>query len=253
MKSLLAVPLLLAFAGCASNPLAKARYWNLDQCIRSTTPEVTFNRMDGSTASLPRATCERMAAAAGKIQIAASYSVANLYLADATQVNAFATKDKQGAPIIVVTLPMATALGTDEAAWAGLLGHETAHLVQRHAEARRRAQAGAYGAGQAVATGLGFLIPGVGGLIGGTVGGTLAQNAVYGAYTRPQESEADDLGLKWLIAAGYDPRGMERLFDLLGRQSSLPAFISTHPAPDDRAAKIRELLDAQARQGEAAR
>src|SRR4051812_24401585 len=211
---LLLVPILICAAGCATSPVAKGgRYWTLDQCLTAPTAQVRFNPPDGTEpVSVPRSTCERIASAAGKIQAAARFDVSHIYLANAGQPNAFATKDKTGAPIVVVTLPMVIALGGDEDAWAGLLGHEMAHLVQRHAQERRKAQAGAIGAGQAVANIIGFVVPGVGGLIGGAIGGSLAQSALLGAYTRPQEEEADDFGLKWMVAAGYDPRGMERLF-----------------------------------------
>jgi len=243
-----AVFILLFLAGCATSPLKNGRYWPLDQCVRATSQQVRFSGADGSGVVVRRATCERMASAAGKIQTAANYRVSNIYLADADQMNAFSFVDKRGAPTIVVTLAMANALGDDEAAWGGLLGHETAHLVQHHGEGRKRAQAEAYGVGQAVATGIGLLIPGVGGVIGGTVGGTFAQTAVFGAHTRPEEAEADDLGLRWTVQAGLDPRGMERLFDVLDKQQSLPEFLSTHPAPENRAAKIRAFIQAQAAQ-----
>src|SRR3954468_2934028 len=248
---LLLVPILLCAAGCATSPVGSVakgggRYWTLDQCLTAPTAQVRFNRPDGTDpVTVPRSTCERISTAAGKVQTAARFSVSNIYLADARQPNAFATKDKSGAPIVVITMPMVSALADDEDAWAGLLGHEMAHLVQRHAEQRRKAQAGAIGAGQAVANVIGFVVPGVGGLIGSAVGGTLAQSMVMGAYTRRQEEEADDFGLKWMVAAGYDPRGMERLFNKLSKEQSLPEFLSTHPASDSRAAKIRQYIDAQ--------
>jgi hypothetical protein len=66
--------------------------------------------------------------------------------------------------------------------------------------------------------------------------------AMYGAYTRPQEAEADQLGLTWMVAAGYDPRGLTRLFEILSKQSSLPAFLSTHPGAEDRAKTVQDYV-----------
>jgi len=61
---------------------------------------------------------------------------------------------------------------------------------------------------------------------------------------RSQEGEADELGLKWMVAAGYDPHGMERLFDVLAKQSTggLPGFLSTHPGAEDRAQLVRDFI-----------
>jgi predicted Zn-dependent protease len=89
-----------------------------------------------------------------------------------------------------------------------------------------------------------YAIPGVGGLVGGTIAGTAAQNAVYGAYTRPQEAEADQVGLQWMVAAGYDPQGMLRLFKALSASgsSSMPAFLSTHPANEERVKVVEAFI-----------
>ena len=139
---------------------------------------------------------------------------------------------------------MLTAIGPDEAAWAGLLGHEIAHHVKRHSEGRGGAATTAAVTGNVLANVVSYAIPGVGGLVGGTIAGTAAQNAVYGAYTRPQEAEADEVGLKWMVAAGYDPQGMLRLFKALSASgsSSMPAFLSTHPANEERARMVEAFI-----------
>jgi len=155
----------------------------------------------------------------------------------------FAAYDKAGKATIVVTKGMLSLLHDDEPAWAGLLGHETAHLVKHHSEGRATAAAGAWAGGELVAIALSLLIPGFGGFVAGTAGGTAANKALYGAYTRPQEAEADQLGLQWLVSAGYDPHGMQRLFELLAKQSSGPTFLSTHPGAEDRAKMVRDYID----------
>ena len=85
-----------------------------------------------------------------------------------------------------------------------------------------------------------MLFRSVGGFVAGNAVNFIASNAMYGAYTRPQEAEADELGLQWMTAAGYNALGMVRLFDLLGKQASFPTFLSTHPANDDRIRLARE-------------
>jgi len=90
------------------------------------------------------------------------------------------------------------------------------------------------------------LVPGVGGFVAGNAASFGTTNAMYGSFTRPQESEADELGLKWMVEAGYDPQGMERLFRVLATNvSALPGFLSTHPGAEDRARKVREFIEAR--------
>ena len=230
-------------ASCATNPLSSARFWNLDVCASAASGNVRFTRADGSEiAVIPRRSCQAVHAASEKIQSASNFRLSRVLIADLDSPNAFATHDKSGNPIAVVTVGMLSALGGDEEAWAGLLGHEIAHLVKRHGEGRREAQASARGAGNVIGNVIAYSVPGVGGWIGGTVAGTATQMAVYGNYTRPQEAEADQLGLEWMVRAGYDPRGLSRLFEVLGKSASLPAFLSTHPAASDRAQMVEAYI-----------
>ena len=156
--------------------------------------------------------------------------------------NAFATRDKSGNPVAAVTLGMLTAIGPDEAAWAGLLGHEIAHHVKKHDEGRKSAATSASVTGNGVANVFSYAIPGVGGLIGGTLAGAAAQNAMYGAYTRPQEAEADEVGLKWMVAAGYDPQGMLRLFKALWGDVVDAGVLVTHPANEERSRRVEAFI-----------
>jgi predicted Zn-dependent protease len=234
-----------ALSGCATNPTANARGWNLDQCADSPSSPVELKRADGTqAASIPRETCIALRSAADKIQAQAGFKLSRIYVADVKAANAFATKDKSGNPVAAVTVGMLTTIGPDEAAWAGLLGHEIAHHVKHHDEGRQGAATTAVVTGNVLANVVSYAIPGFGGLIGGTIAGSAAQNAMYGSYTRPQEAEADEVGLKWMVAAGYDPQGMLRLFKALSKvsPSSMPAFLSTHPANEERARTVEAFI-----------
>ena len=106
-KALLAAVLLLALAGCATNPLSQARFWRLSSCSNVASYQVRFNRPDNSTiATVSRSSCERLAAAAGKIQTQAGINVADIFIADIEKPNAFATKNKNGQDVVVVTIAM---------------------------------------------------------------------------------------------------------------------------------------------------
>jgi len=65
-------------------------------------------------------------------------------------------------------------------------------------------------------------------------------------FSRGDESRADELGLKYMAQAGYDPSAMLDVMEILkeaskgGRQ---PEILATHPLPDSRLRDIRTTLE----------
>lgn len=120
---------------------------------------------------------------------------------------------------------------------AGVLAHELAHVTQRHVASRLQ---------KAQFVTLGSLLLAVAGVAaGGAGGGALAMGALGAGqsamlnYSRLDENEADQIGLQYLIAAGYPPGGMVAGFKVLRQKSwmsgiSVPTYLSTHPALGDR-------------------
>lgn len=142
---------------------------------------------------------------------------------DDKTINAFAIP---GGHIYVYSGLMKAA--SDEAELAGVLGHEIAHVTQRHIADRLVTQLG-------LQTVLGLAL----GKNPGMVGQLAAQLAGTGAllkFTRDQESEADARGLPYMVAAGYDPNGMVRFFQKLQKNEGPGAlvFLSDHPLASDR-------------------
>jgi len=120
---------------------------------------------------------------------------------------------------------------------AGVLAHELAHVTQHHVASRlERAQF----------VTLGSLLLAIAGVaVGGSGGGALAVGALGAGqsamlnYSRMDETEADQIGLQYLVAAGYPPLGMVGGFKVLRQKSwmsgtSVPTDLSTHPAIGDR-------------------
>lgn len=123
---------------------------------------------------------------------------------------------------------------------AAVIGHEIAHNTEKHALSRVNSQA---------ATQLGVTLAAV--LVGGeqqrNVAGLLGMGAQYGLllpHGRNQELEADRLGLIYMARAGYNPEAAVTFWQKMSRQggSRPPAFLSTHPAPEQRIDQIRSLL-----------
>ena len=168
---------------------------------------------------------------------------------NASEINAFALP---GGPLYVNRGLIEAARSEGEL--AGVMAHEMSHIALRHAthnvSKAYMAQAG-----------LGIL----GGVLGGRNGANTAQiinaaggfglNALFLKYSRDAETQADVVGAQMMARAGYDPLEMASFFDLLRDQARhdpgrLQQFFSDHPAPADRAARIRreaEALDVSGR------
>lgn len=152
------------------------------------------------------------------------------------------------------------ALMDDESELAFVLGHETGHIAANHAQARRSA-----------ATRNSIL-----GVLGAIVGNVLGSNAFgnllsQGAqlrtlsFSRGQEYQADTLGTRYVVAAGYDPLGGANILASLGRADALqlriqgkgnrstPEWASTHPNSQNRVQRERQLAIQSGRAGKGLR
>jgi predicted Zn-dependent protease len=62
-------------------------------------------------------------------------------------------------------------------------------------------------------------------------------------HSRTQEYEADTIGLVLSAKAGYNPQSALTFWEKFAKSGqSAPEYLSTHPAPANRIAKIRALL-----------
>lgn len=63
-------------------------------------------------------------------------------------------------------------------------------------------------------------------------------------FSRKHEAEADEIGLRYLVRAGFDPREAPLLWERMAKLSPNrpPEFLSTHPDPLWRAQRLRELI-----------
>jgi len=192
---------------------------------------------------------------------------------DVTDINAFAMP----AGTVFVTAPL-IAVADSEAELAGVVSHEIGHVVARHAAERMYAMekaekktwlyaAGGAVVGAAAGLGLGLLLCDRGdagclaraAVIGGAIGaggGLLAQRYTFLVNSREDEMEADRLGFRYSVAAGYDKnevgRFYERLLDIEkksgknggGVVKSLSDAMSTHPPSQERVGQMKDLIDA---------
>lgn len=148
------------------------------------------------------------------------------------------------------------ALADNEAELAGVMAHEIGHVTARHSAQR-------YSRGVLAQGGLaiGTILAGV--LGGGAAAdlvqqaGGLGAQAYLAGYSRDQEFQADELGVRYMARAGYDPTAMSSFLEKLerndqlmrrlsGRDGADPAssWFATHPRTPDRVLRAAEQASA---------
>ena len=145
------------------------------------------------------------------------------------------------------------ALAENEAEVAGVMAHEIGHVTARHSAQRYTRGTLAQGAATIGTIAAGILLGGNAAKAAQELGGTGAQ-AYLAGYSREQEFQSDELGVRYLTRAGYDPTAMSNFLEKLGAQSGLAkklagkedapdpstSMFSTHPRTPDRVRRAAE-------------
>jgi predicted Zn-dependent protease len=126
---------------------------------------------------------------------------------------------------------------------AAVMGHEVAHAFAKHGQERMTSAYGQQLGGIAVAIGTNNKDPKTRALwntiygVGSTVGML--------AYSRTHETEADKLGMVFMIMAGYNPEEAVNVWIRMGQRAggqAPPEFLSTHPSNESRVKNLRAYL-----------
>ncbi len=164
----------------------------------------------------------------------------NYKVYQSSTVNAFASGDGS----VRVYTGLMDVMNDDEV--FAVIGHELGHLINKDVRDAYRAAylivAARYGIASvnttAGALSTGFL---------GDLGQQLAQNA----YSRKQETQADETAVQFCINNGVDPFAMYHALNVLislngqsGQQTKLQELLSTHPDTYKRAAHVKEMCEA---------
>ncbi|MBW1618694.1 M48 family metalloprotease [Empedobacter falsenii] len=154
-------------------------------------------------------------------------------LADNRTVNAFALP---GGPIFITEALLTRLQNEDQL--AGVLGHEVGHVIARHSAEQMSKQELSQG------------ISGAAGVAAGDANSAyyaqVVANMVNMKYGRDDELESDDLGVRFMIQAGYNPEALIGVMDILEEASGgsqVPEFQSTHPSPSNRREKIKAAIE----------
>ena len=153
-------------------------------------------------------------------------------LADPRTINAFALPGGQ----VFITAALLQKLQT-EGQLAGVLGHEVGHVVARHSAQRMAKEQLTQGITGAVLVASGS--------------GNDAQMAqmigqmVNMKYGREDELQSDTLGVRFMSQAGYDPRAMVGVQEILAAEAggnAPPEIMSTHPSAPNRIKTIEAAI-----------
>lgn len=158
-------------------------------------------------------------------------------LYDPETVNAFALPGGQ----VFITAGLLKRMNS-EAQLAGVLAHEISHVIARHAAEHLAKQQ----LGSSLVTAVGIATSDEYG--SGRQNAAIARvvNELIGLrYGRQDELESDRLGVRFMSEAGYDPRSMVEVMQILESARSggtPPEFLSTHPNPGNRIERLQEAI-----------
>jgi len=162
-------------------------------------------------------------------------------LADPQTINAFALPGGQ----VFITEGLLVRLSNDgktlsEDMLAGVLGHEVGHVVARHSAERLAQMELAQGITGAVT--MATYDP------SNPNSGYIAQsvaNMIQLKCGRDQELQSDNLGVRFMIEAGYNPENLIAVMEILKQASGpnrTPEFQSSHPDPENRKEAIQAAI-----------
>jgi predicted Zn-dependent protease len=159
-------------------------------------------------------------------------------LADRRTVNAFALPGGE----VFITKGLLDRV-TTEGELAGVLGHETGHVVERHV-AQQMAQSSL---GQSLVTAVGVASSGDRHGMSQTAIAAMVNKMTQLRFSRSDESQADEKGLEFMSEAGYDPHAMLHVMEVLQQVTNEqggrpPQMLQTHPYPEARMEQINQWL-----------
>lgn len=162
----------------------------------------------------------------------------HFYVVDSRDVNAFAVP---GGFVYVNRGLIERANRMDEL--AGVLGHEIGHVVKRHTVKQMQQQQGAN-----IGITLACVLTGVCNSQAASAAINVGGTALFAKFSRGDEAEADEQGVKNVVAAGISPEGMVTMFQTLinerkAHPSAVDSWFATHPLEEDRIADVQRLIN----------
>jgi predicted Zn-dependent protease len=127
---------------------------------------------------------------------------------------------------------------------AGVMAHEISHVYCRHMS-KMMQKSRLVSAASLVGALASIFLGGIGAPL--MVGSMAAGQSAMLKYSREDEAQADALGFKWMLKAGYNPRDMVSIFEKMNKQrwltgGNIPVYLATHPGTDSRIVALSQQL-----------
>src|SRR5688572_5463881 len=246
-KSLLLFAVSLLLAGCSANPITgRSQFVFVPESMAIGQSAAAYSSMmgqldrkkkidaDSERASKVREITDRLIAQAVRFRPdSAKWAWEVRVINDPETVNAFCMA---GGKMAIYTGMWEKLKATDDEL-AQVMGHEIGHALANHTQERMSV---AYG------TGIGTTIAAIALGARDSAAALMQQAAIVAVAlpnSRESESEADQIGIELAARAGYDPKAAVTLWEKMGKVGGKapPQFLSTHPSPENRAARLKEL------------
>src|SRR5688572_20454377 len=245
-KSLLLFAVSLLLAGCSANPITgRSQFVFVPESMAIGQSAAAYSSMmgqldrkkkidaDSERASKVREITDRLIAQAVRFRPdSAKWAWEVRVINDPETVNAFCMA---GGKMAIYTGMWEKLKATDDEL-AQVMGHEIGHALANHTQERMSV---AYG------TGIGTTIAAIALGARDNTAALMQQAAVVAIAlpnSRESELEADQIGIELAARAGYDPKAAVTLWEKMAKLGGkVPQFLSTHPSPENRAARLKEL------------
>lgn len=125
---------------------------------------------------------------------------------------------------------------------AGVLGHEIGHVTRRHSVKQMQKAQGTNIGATVLCTVTSVCNSGL-----SQAAMQIGANAAFAKFSRTDEAEADDEGLRYVIKAGISPNGIPEMFEILQqerktRPSELETWFLSHPMEESRIAETKAAI-----------
>jgi Zn-dependent protease with chaperone function len=246
---LVLLAILAAAAGCATNPITgRSQFMVISEKMAIGESAAAYGSMmgdlgkkkkidaDSERAAKVREITDRLIAQAVRFRPeAASWNWEVQVINDPKQVNAFCMA---GGKMAIYSGMWEQLKATDDEI-AQVMGHEIGHALANHTQERMSIAMTSQVATQIAAIALASRENQALALTGAQMA---ALFAIQLPNSRESETEADQIGIELAARAGYDPAAAVTLWEKMAKLGGkVPQFMSTHPSPENRAARLKEL------------